>query len=109
MNDNHSADVELLALSDWLEQLESENTAFKNLMERRYEESAAKPSVIMKSAREATDRALRALLNQIDALALVNGEEEYEPLIKDLNVVSERSKNLLARGGGKKAKTGANG
>jgi hypothetical protein len=103
--DNFSGDVELLALADWVNQLENENATFKTLMEQRYDESAAKPSVIMKPAREETDKTLRALLNQIDALALVNGEQAYLPLIKDINAISERYKNLLARKTTKKEAT----
>jgi enamine deaminase RidA (YjgF/YER057c/UK114 family) len=94
---NYPAMTVTLALTDWIEQLQTENRRFKDLMMARYSEAAQRPATHMKTARAATDRAFRELIRQLEALALVNGIKEYETLFRELNAVLERYKNLLAR------------
>jgi hypothetical protein len=106
LNDNHSADVQTLSLEEWLTQLDIENKAFKLLMAERYSEAAHRPVVNMREARTATDLALRAMFDMIEALAAVNGAEAYMPFIRELNVVNERYKNQLAQAEGRRSKTG---
>jgi hypothetical protein len=105
LNDNHVADVQLLGLTDWLIQLDVENQKFKTLMSERYAETAKRPSTRMKAARSETDKALRALLDMVEALAAVNGADVYLPFVNELNAVSERYKNQLAQAAGRRAKT----
>jgi hypothetical protein len=92
--------VQVLGLDDWLTQLQVENDTLKTLMQQRYAETADRPAVRMKTTRKATDAAFRAILNQIDALALVNGAANYTAFINALNAVSERFKNILAQEAG---------
>jgi hypothetical protein len=101
LNDNHSQDILLLALADWLSQLNIENETFKTLMMARYSETAQRPTTRMKQARTDVDKAFRAILNQIEALALVNGATAYTAFINELNAVSERYKNQLAQHAGR--------
>jgi polyhydroxyalkanoate synthesis regulator phasin len=105
LNDNYAADIQLLGLTDWLTQLDAENQKFKTLMSERYAETAKRPSTRMKAARSETDKALRALLDMVEALAAVNGADAYLPFINELNAVSERYKNQLAQAAGRRAKT----
>ena len=105
LNGNHAADVQLLGLADWLTQLDLENQKFKTLMSERYAETAKRPHTRMKDARFETDRALRAMLDMVEALAAVNGIEMYQPFINELNAVSERYKNQLAQAAGRRAKS----
>lgn len=96
--------VATLSLDDWVEQLQAENDRFKALMQERYSERAQQPAVQMKAARKDTDAAFRAILDQLDALALVNGAADYDPFIAELNAVSERYKNILAQEKGQRKK-----
>jgi hypothetical protein len=105
LNDNHAADVQLLALNDWTKQLDTENQTFKALMSERYAETARRPATRMRAARAETDRALRALLDMLEALVMVNGADAYLPFISELNAVSERYKKQLAQASGRKSKT----
>jgi hypothetical protein len=105
LNDNYTAEVQLLSLNDWLLQLAAENQTFKTLMSARYTEVAKHPSTRMKTARFETDKALRTLLDMVEALATVNGVTNYEAFINELNVVSERYKNQLAQAAGRRIKT----
>jgi murein L,D-transpeptidase YcbB/YkuD len=102
LNDSCNTEVNLLNLSDWLTQLDTENVKFKTLMAQRYTETAQRPSTKMKIARTEVDKIFRSMLNMIDALATVNGTGNYEAFIKELNAVSERYKNLLAQSAGRR-------
>jgi hypothetical protein len=104
LNDHYESDITLLGLSDWLMQLDTENRTFKQLMSERYTEVARRPATRMKAARTETDRTLRTMLDQVDALVKVNGAEEYRLFINELNAVSERYKNQLAQAAGRKPK-----
>ncbi|MDR0726338.1 MAG: DUF6261 family protein [Prevotellaceae bacterium] len=105
LNDNHADDVQLLELNDWLTQLGLENQEFKQLMLKRYSETAKRPTTRMVTARSETDKALRSLFNMVEALAMVNGVDAYLPFISELNAVNERYKNQLAQSSGRKMKT----
>jgi hypothetical protein len=104
LNNSHAADIQLLSLDDWLSQLDSENRTFKELMSKRYAETARRPATRMKAARAGTDSALRALLDMLEALVAVNGPDTYLPFINELNAVSERYKNQIAQMAGRKIK-----
>jgi hypothetical protein len=105
LHGNYSADMRLLALTDWLTQLNIENQKFKTLMSERYAETAKRPATRMKTARNDTDKALRAMLNMVEALVTVNGVEMYQSFVNELNAVSERYKNQLAQAAGRRAKS----
>jgi hypothetical protein len=100
----YATSLQTLGLEDWLAQLTAENTAFKTLVADRYAETAARPDVQMKAARKEVDAAFRALLNQVDALVLVNGSANYDAFIAALNAISERYKNILAQEAGMRKK-----
>jgi hypothetical protein len=106
LNDHHASEVQLLSLNDWLIQLESENGKFKTLMSERYTEASKRPSTRMKTARFDTDKALRTLLDMVEALATVNGITNYDAFIKEVNAVSERYKNQIAQASGRRTKAG---
>jgi hypothetical protein len=98
--DANTSLVDLLGLTDWLTQLQMENDALKTLMQQRYAEVAARPTVRTKATRKATDAAFRAMLNMIDALVLINGEANYTAFIAELNAVSKRYRDVLAQQAG---------
>jgi hypothetical protein len=101
----HSPLIDTLGLGDWLTALNAGNERFKSLMQERYGEMAQRPTTRMKNARTAVDKAWRSLTDRIEALALVNGMTDYEAFIRDLNVVLERYKNLLAQHQGRNKKS----
>ncbi|GHT21233.1 hypothetical protein FACS189430_00930 [Bacteroidia bacterium] len=89
--------IETLDLGDWLTQLDADNQTFKELMQARYGEKAKRPATRMKSTRLAVDKAYREILAQLDALARVNGEDDYKDAAGELNAIAERYKNILAQ------------
>ncbi|MDR1553515.1 MAG: DUF6261 family protein [Prevotellaceae bacterium] len=95
-NDNAPL-ITLLALGDWVSQLEVENNRFEQLMLDRYTETSQRPALRMRDVRNTVDKCLRQILDRIEALSLVNGAAAYESFISELNTVSERYKNILAQ------------
>ncbi|KAA6303658.1 MAG: hypothetical protein EZS26_000209 [Candidatus Ordinivivax streblomastigis] len=104
LTDEHATCLALLGLTDWANQLNTENQKFKDLMMARYDEAAQRPTIRMKAARTAVDKAFRTILDQVEALVLVNGIQTYESFIRELNVVMERYKHILAQEKGRRTK-----
>jgi hypothetical protein len=100
----YASDIALLGLGDWLAQLDADNKAFRNLMKTRYTEDAGKTDLRMKDVRKDTDRIYRDIIDRIEALMLINGETEYAPFVKELNVRVERFADILAQRKGRAAK-----
>jgi len=100
----YAMSVQLLGLNDWLTQLANENSVFKTLILDRNSETAQRPAINMKTSRTAVDAAFRAMLNMLEALALVNGDAPYSGFITEFNALSERYKNILAQEQGMRKK-----
>jgi hypothetical protein len=108
LNGQYSDDVIRIGLNEWTKQLDTENQTFKHLMSERYTEAARRPTVRMKTARAETDKTLRTMLDMVDALVKVNGDEAYLPFVNELNAVSERYRNQLAQAAGRRPKSTTN-
>ena len=104
LSESCPSEIILLGLGEWLEQLGQENRRFKELMAERYAEAAQRPTIRMKDARAAVDKAFRELLNRIEAYVVINGITEYEAFIHEMNAITERYKALLARSAGRRRK-----
>jgi hypothetical protein len=100
----NAGDIALLGLNDWVVQLETENKAFSALMETRYNENARKTDLRMREVRNETDRIYRQMIERIEALALINGDEAYAPFVKDLNTRLERFADIIAQRKGRNEK-----
>jgi hypothetical protein len=94
--------VEKLGLAEWLLQLRNDNKAFDTLMHHRDSEAAHKTKLNMATVRSETDNCYRNILDRLDALMLLNGDEKYALFVNELNVRAERYANTLARRKGKK-------
>ena len=73
----------------------SENVA--TLLALRNAEKAAKPQERMVSVRREIDPAYRNIVAKIEALALVEGETEYVPFIRELNELVDRFNKIRSR------------
>ena len=104
----YAADVSRTGLTDWVAELEANNSAFDKLVKDRYDESAARTGLVLKEVRLQVDAAYRTVTERIDALLLIEGDKVYEDFIRQLNVIIEKYKNTIAqRQGRKAAKTAA--
>jgi hypothetical protein len=104
LNGAYAADVTALNLTDWLTQLDADNHAFDALLQARYAEGEAKPDIRTLEVRRELDRNYRDMLDRIDASILLNGETQYAPFVKALNIRVEHYSNIIALRKGRAAK-----
>jgi len=104
----YAEDIATLGLEKWVTELAAANEAFEELMQKRYEAEAGKPQYTMKTAREEVDEAYRVIIERIDALIIVNGEEQYAGFVNDLNERIERYNNAVSRRYGRNEKEDEN-
>ena len=84
-----------LSLDVWIADLQSKEDAFLAAVAQRTEEEAARQVGIVKETRTAADAAYRSLVDTVNALAMIEGDEEYATFIEHVNVVVERQKGIL--------------
>jgi signal transduction histidine kinase len=94
---NYPELINILGLANWLTQIAVENERFKVLMLARYEEISKRTTLKMTVARAEVDKTFRDMCSQTEAFAVINGIAAYEPMIRELNAVLDRYKNILAQ------------
>ncbi len=104
LNTDYAADIATLNLAEWITELQANNDAFEALMDERYSNDAGKTQLKMKEVRKEVDAAYHTITDRINALAIVNGVETYEPFMKELNKRVEKYNNTLAQRKGRNAK-----
>jgi len=100
----YAADVAKVGLRTWVERLETANNNFRQLMKERGDETAEKTELAMKESREKTEKAYRSLIEQIEALAKVEGPDAYAEFVRRHNVEVDRFNDTVARQKGKGGK-----
>jgi hypothetical protein len=101
LHSTHSADVSLLGLDGWLSELETANNNFNQLMQSRYSEDSLKTQLRMKEVRTEIDHSYLGMVEYINALIVINGQEAYEVYVNELNSRIQRYQNQIARHRGK--------
>ena len=82
----HADDINTLSMMEWVEELESNNNAFDQLMTDRFDEADDKTRLRMKNVRKEIDKAYKAIAKRINALIIVNGEATYTDFVNKLNL-----------------------
>lgn len=105
---NYAADITLMGLDGWLNELRANNQEFSLLMSGRFEEGAGKTTLRMKQVRVEVDEAYENMVEQVHALMRVNGAAAYEAFIREVNQVVDKYNDILARreGNGEDGSTG---
>jgi len=94
--------TQAVRIDDWVNELEARNNAFDALVKERFDESASKSDVVVKTARANVDNAYNVIVERVSAFALIQGVEQYELFIKTLNsVIAKYSAIVNARLGRK--------
>jgi hypothetical protein len=101
LNKNYADDLKTLNLEGWTAQLEAENKECEQLIIARNDEKTGKTKLTMKQCREDTDRAFYKLVDRINALILVDGDEDYAEFVDKLNGFIDTYNNAVARRRGK--------
>ena len=74
-------------IEDWANELEKANMEFDAIVKERFEESAAKTTVILREARRELDIAARKIFSIIEAFALAFDSADYVNFMKTANVI----------------------
>ncbi|MDR0714613.1 MAG: DUF6261 family protein [Bacteroidales bacterium] len=90
------ADIELTGAAAGVHELEAANRTFEELQIERNLEKAGKRSGNVKAARTATDAAYNAVVERINAQALLYGGEAFDSFIKAQNAIIDKYANLVA-------------
>ena len=98
----YAADAETAGLNGWIAELSQANETFSTLMLDRYDESAARTSLVMKQVRQQVDDAYRIISERINASIIIEGETQYADFVTTLNTVIKRYADILAQRKGKK-------
>ena len=88
----YAADVAMLGLSTLVATMKAANQEVFELMNRRNIEIGARGVGGTKAARLATDKAYRTLIGKVNALALLEGDDDYAELIDAMNAQITRYK-----------------
>lgn len=88
----YAADVAMLGLSTLVATMKEANEKVRLLTSERDTENSVKTVGATKAARLATDNAYRTLIDKVNALALLEGDEEYAELIDAMNAQITRYK-----------------
>lgn len=98
LKDNHMDDINTLELEEWLIHLEQFNLDYDTLVKNRYDEAAAKTTLVLREVRTQIDEVYRRITERIEALYIVEEENEiFENFIRRLNVVVEKYNNTVAQ------------
>lgn len=92
-----SAEVETLGLTDFVNHLKEANNQVKTLLAERTEERKTLQVGALKAARNATDKAYRTLIAQLNALAIVFGDADYADFFSTVNGEITRFKRQVLK------------
>jgi hypothetical protein len=86
----YANEISILDLTGWIDELERVNNDFEKTILDRNKEYAEKDEGNMLDIRKKTDRTYLDIVERIEALSLVKGNEQYETFIKNLNANIDR-------------------
>jgi hypothetical protein len=87
--------LKTLNLDTWVQQLYNENEALQTVFAARADEISARPDRNVLKARQEAEPAFAAIVNRINALAEVNGSDNYALFIDQLNLYSHNYKTAI--------------
>ena len=96
--------VEATGIGRWVDDLDKTNNAVAALVKERADETVAKETIAMKDARTHLDAAYRMIVERVEALALVEGPDNYATYILKLNEIIHRYMQSIKVREGRNAK-----
>ena len=100
-------DLECLCLTDWCTQLEAQNTEFITLETSRNSEECNRTELSMKQARKQTDAAYQKMVERINALVVIAGEDSYREFVQEVNTRIERAMTAMTQSKAQPVRTAA--
>jgi hypothetical protein len=101
IREQYQDEIGILDLTGWLNELEKTNNEFEKTIISRNQEYANRTELNMFDIRKKTGRAYLDIIERIEALMLIQGDEKFEPFFKTLNANIERYKTSINRRAGK--------
>jgi hypothetical protein len=105
LHTNYAADLTTAQANEWITKIDEANEEFDSHFGTRANELAARISGNVRNARILVDPAYQAIVNQINALVLVEGEANYAEFIDRVNYYINYYKTGIAARRGRKAVT----
>lgn len=93
---NYAADVATAGATEWLNKDNAANDEFIAHFGERANEEAARLVSNVRESRNLTEDAYNAIIEHVNALALVNGDTDYAEFIDKVNYYVDYYKNTLA-------------
>ncbi|MDY5621758.1 MAG: DUF6261 family protein, partial [Bacteroidales bacterium] len=84
-----------LDIEPWLTRLENAETSFLNATDAKVQEEAAREVGLSKQARQAADDAYRKLVDIVNMLAAMHGDEKFATFIGNVNALVEQQRTKL--------------
>ena len=95
--DNYAEDAEMLGIVAWINQLDADNADYKMLVAAGNEEDAAKTGLKAKTTRAEADRVMRRMIERVEALMVIEGNDDYSEFVRRLNLHFDMYANILAQ------------
>lgn len=90
------AKQKLIHIDEWVQELQTRYDEFRKIEDARDAEDAKRITGIIRQSRTEADAAFRTLVERVNALALVNGDEKYATFISHVNVIIDEAHSVLA-------------
>jgi hypothetical protein len=103
LNSLYAADVASLSLTNWIADLQAKNNVVIALSGSRDKQEAVKCQIAVTTSRRKVDLTYKALVKQLNALILVNGETAYKSFVETHNQRIARYKMLIEQRAGRNA------
>lgn len=84
-----------LGIEPWLTRLENTETSFLNATDAKVQEEATREAGLSKQARLAADDAYRKLVDIVNMLAAMHGDEKFATFIGNVNALVEQQRTKL--------------
>lgn len=105
LSKNHMAEVNLLDLGGWLDELQKCNSRFIALASERFSEEAVKTVLTMKEARLEVDESYRRIIDFVNAKITLDGEGVYAGFVMEISLRIQHFRNLVLQRRGRNLAT----
>ena len=95
-------DIRAVGVEEWVAELKDANNAFVELYRQRFDETTERTDIVLRKARTALDAAYRTIIERINALVIVEGEERWIDFIRSLNTVIDKYATIIKQRTGRK-------
>jgi hypothetical protein len=97
MNGAYAPQIELLGLGEWIVELDNRNQAYEELVNKRNTKVTSRTTLRMADVRKQVQGVYRQIIERVESLAVVNGDEPYAPFITELNGYIKRYSDVMAQ------------